>query len=116
MHGCHRGVGRGQESELQNQSSFILCAILSFFCTCLLPRVTYTFICLRDVVLPEGKGVCKGSAAGSLLYGTFWTVWERSTLLSRAVKQLLKLLMKAATKVSKLTYRNVCRLQVLLVI
>ncbi|XP_075899970.1 SMC5-SMC6 complex localization factor protein 1 isoform X1 [Nelusetta ayraudi] len=51
-----------------------------------------------DVVLPEGTSVCKGSAAGSLLYGTFWTVWERSTLLSRAVKQLLKLLMKAATK------------------
>ncbi|XP_017283455.1 SMC5-SMC6 complex localization factor protein 1 [Kryptolebias marmoratus] len=34
---------------------------------------------------------------GSLLYGTFWTVWERSTLLSRAVKQLTQLIVQAAT-------------------
>lgn len=84
--------------------------ILSFFCICSLPRVTSAFISLRDVVLPEGTGVCKGSAAGSLLYGTFWTVWERSTLLSRAVKQLLKLLIRAATKVDKSTFGNVFRL------
>lgn len=67
-------------------------------------------------MLPEGTGVCKGSAAGSLLYGTFWTVWERSTLLSRAVKQLLILLLKAATKVNTLTFRNVSHVQNILVI
>ncbi|XP_038559568.1 SMC5-SMC6 complex localization factor protein 1 [Micropterus salmoides] len=50
----------------------------------------------RDFVLPEGTGVSQASASGSLLYGTFWTVWERSTLLSRAVKQLTQLLVQAA--------------------
>ncbi|KAI3372465.1 hypothetical protein L3Q82_022954 [Scortum barcoo] len=50
----------------------------------------------RDFVRPEGTGVSQASASGSLLYGTFWTVWERSTLLSRAVKQLTQLLIKAA--------------------
>nr|XP_046243026.1 SMC5-SMC6 complex localization factor protein 1 isoform X2 [Scatophagus argus]XP_046243027.1 SMC5-SMC6 complex localization factor protein 1 isoform X2 [Scatophagus argus]XP_046243028.1 SMC5-SMC6 complex localization factor protein 1 isoform X2 [Scatophagus argus] len=51
-----------------------------------------------DFVLPEGKGVSHASASGSLLYGTFWTVWERSTLLSRAVKRLTQFLMQAAVK------------------
>lgn len=67
-------------------------------------------------MLPEGTGVCKGSAGGSLLYGTFWTVWERSTLLSQAVKQLLILLLKAATKVTMLTSRNVSHVQNVFVI
>ncbi|KAF7200064.1 SMC5-SMC6 complex localization factor protein 1 isoform X2 [Nothobranchius furzeri] len=35
-------------------------------------------------------------SSGSLLYGTFWTVWERSTLLSRSVKQLTQLIVQAA--------------------
>lgn len=39
------------------------------------------------------------SSSGSLLYGTFWTVWDRSTLLSRAVKQLTQFLIQAATEV-----------------
>ncbi|XP_018524114.1 SMC5-SMC6 complex localization factor protein 1 isoform X1 [Lates calcarifer] len=52
----------------------------------------------RDFVLPQGPGVSQASASGSLLYGTFWTVWERSTLLSRAVKQLTQLLVQAAVK------------------
>lgn len=108
---------QGRESEPQNESA---CTILYNFE--LLPRLFATpqslsaFIHLRNVVLPEGTGVCKGSAAGSLLCGTFWTVWERSTLLSQAVKQLLMLLLKAATKVNMLTFRNVCRIQVVLVI
>lgn len=67
---------------------------------CVLPLVTSVSLCLRDFVLPEGTGVSKGSASGSLLYRTFWTVWERSTLLSQAVKQLLQLLVKAAMKVN----------------
>uniref|UniRef100_UPI0037E83D23 SMC5-SMC6 complex localization factor protein 1 n=1 Tax=Semicossyphus pulcher TaxID=241346 RepID=UPI0037E83D23 len=50
----------------------------------------------RDFVLPEGTGVSQSSASGSLLYGTFWTIWERTTLLSRAVKQFLKHLILAA--------------------
>uniref|UniRef100_A0A3P9LZV7 SMC5-SMC6 complex localization factor 1 n=2 Tax=Oryzias latipes TaxID=8090 RepID=A0A3P9LZV7_ORYLA len=36
------------------------------------------------------------SSSSSLLYRTFWTVWERSTLLSHAVKQLAQLLIQAA--------------------
>ncbi|XP_059192903.1 SMC5-SMC6 complex localization factor protein 1 isoform X2 [Centropristis striata] len=48
-----------------------------------------------DCVLAEGAGGSQASASGSLLYGTFWTVWERSTLLSRAVKQLTQLLVQA---------------------
>ncbi|XP_060893948.1 SMC5-SMC6 complex localization factor protein 1 [Labrus mixtus] len=51
-----------------------------------------------EFVLPEGTGVSQSSASGSLLYGTFWTVWERSTLLSRAVKQLLQQLIQAANQ------------------
>uniref|UniRef100_A0A1A8I6U8 Ankyrin repeat domain 32 n=2 Tax=Nothobranchius kuhntae TaxID=321403 RepID=A0A1A8I6U8_NOTKU len=35
-------------------------------------------------------------SSGSLLYGTFWTVWERSTLLSQSVKQLTQLIVQAA--------------------
>ncbi|KAM9360076.1 SMC5-SMC6 complex localization factor protein 1 [Symphorus nematophorus] len=50
----------------------------------------------RDFLLSEGTAVSQASASGSLLYGTFWTVWERSTLLSRAVKQLMQLLVQAA--------------------
>ncbi|KAM7017544.1 SMC5-SMC6 complex localization factor protein 1 isoform 2-T2 [Tautogolabrus adspersus] len=56
------------------------------------------FITAGDFVLPEGTGVSKSSASGSLLYGTFWTVWERSTLLSRAVKQLFQQLIQAANQ------------------
>ncbi|XP_040897356.1 SMC5-SMC6 complex localization factor protein 1 [Toxotes jaculatrix] len=52
----------------------------------------------RDFVLLQGTGVSQASASGSLLYGTFWTVWERSTLLSRAVKQLSQLLVQAAVQ------------------
>lgn len=55
---------------------------------------------LRDFLLPEGAGVSQSSASGSLLYGTFWTVWERGTLLSRAVKQLTQLLVQAAVEVN----------------
>ncbi|KAM9425775.1 LOW QUALITY PROTEIN: SMC5-SMC6 complex localization factor protein 1-like [Pholidichthys leucotaenia] len=37
------------------------------------------------------------STSGSLLYGTFWTVLERSTLLSSNVKKLLWLIVQAAS-------------------
>lgn len=106
--------GKNQSCKMRAVAQF--CTILSFFYVCLLPLVTSAFICLRNVAVPEGTGVCKGSAAGSLLYGTFWTVWERSTLLSRAVKRLLILLLKAATKVNTLAFRNVCYVQTVLVI
>lgn len=55
---------------------------------------------LRDFMLPEGTGVSQASASGSLLYRTFWTVWERTTLLSQAVKQLTQLLVQAAMEVN----------------
>lgn len=51
-------------------------------------------------MLPEVTGEMQPSSSGSLLCGTFWTVWERSTLLSRAVKQLTQLLVKAAIEVN----------------
>ncbi|XP_056275666.1 SMC5-SMC6 complex localization factor protein 1 isoform X2 [Pseudoliparis swirei] len=51
-----------------------------------------------ECVQSEGTGVSQASASGSLLYGTFWTVWERSTLLSRAVKQLTQLLVQAVVE------------------
>lgn len=106
----------GENGSCKIRAFAQFCAVLSLLYICLLPRVTPAFICLRNVVLPEGTGVGKGSAAGSLLYGTFWTVWERSTLLSRAVKRLLMLLLKAARKVNTLTFRNVCRVHAVLVI
>ncbi|XP_029018215.1 SMC5-SMC6 complex localization factor protein 1 [Betta splendens] len=49
-----------------------------------------------DGTPPQARGCSQTSASGSLLNGTFWTVWERSTLLSRAVKQLTQLLVQAA--------------------
>ncbi|KAM7416507.1 hypothetical protein PAMA_018522 [Pampus argenteus] len=50
-----------------------------------------------DFLLLQGTGVSQVSASSYLLYGTFWTVWERSTLLSCAVKQLIQLVVQAAT-------------------
>ncbi|XP_008286838.1 ankyrin repeat domain-containing protein 32 [Stegastes partitus] len=49
-----------------------------------------------DFMVLQGTRISPASASGSLLYGTFWTVWERSTLLSSAVKQLTQLLVQAA--------------------
>ncbi|KAM3610653.1 uncharacterized protein V6R79_006985 [Siganus canaliculatus] len=49
-----------------------------------------------DFLPPQGTGVSQASTSGFLLYATFWTVWERSTLLSGAVKQLTQLLVQAA--------------------
>ncbi|KAM6931396.1 SMC5-SMC6 complex localization factor protein 1 [Xenentodon cancila] len=51
----------------------------------------------RDFGLPQGTQVTSTSTSGSLMYGTFWTIWERSTLLSCAVKRLIHLLLQAAT-------------------
>lgn len=64
------------------------------------PSLTPVFLWLRDFMLPEGTGLSQASASGSLLYGTFWTVWERSVLLSRAVKQLTQLLVQAVIEVN----------------
>ncbi|XP_030592801.1 SMC5-SMC6 complex localization factor protein 1 isoform X2 [Archocentrus centrarchus] len=50
------------------------------------------FVLLQGTRAPPASA----SVSGSLLYGTFWTVWERSTLLSCAVKKLLQLLIQAA--------------------
>ena len=49
-------------------------------------------MCFGPRDLLRGAGVSQLPASGSLLYETFWTVWERSSLLSTAVKQLVKLL------------------------
>lgn len=73
---------------------------MSYIRWSVLPSVTSASLWLRDFVLPEGTGVSQASASGSLLHRTFWTVWERSTLLSRAVKQLTRLLVQAAIQVN----------------
>uniref|UniRef100_A0A673CNN6 SMC5-SMC6 complex localization factor 1 n=2 Tax=Sphaeramia orbicularis TaxID=375764 RepID=A0A673CNN6_9TELE len=51
-----------------------------------------------EYVLLHGSGVSQALASGSLLYGSFWTVWERSTLLSSAVKRLTQLLVQATAE------------------
>ncbi|XP_029961313.1 SMC5-SMC6 complex localization factor protein 1 [Salarias fasciatus] len=53
----------------------------------------YYSLTAGDFGLSQGTGV---PSASSLLYVTIWTVWERSVLLSAAVKQLTQLLMEAA--------------------
>uniref|UniRef100_A0A8C1Z6E1 SMC5-SMC6 complex localization factor 1 n=1 Tax=Cyprinus carpio TaxID=7962 RepID=A0A8C1Z6E1_CYPCA len=40
------------------------------------------------------SGWSPGSSRASVLYSTFWNMWEKSTLTSRAVQQLSKLLIK----------------------
>lgn len=77
---------------------------MSYIRWSVLPSVTSASLWLRDFVLPEGTGVSQASASGSLLHRTFWTVWERSTLLSRAVKQLTQLLVQAAIQVNTVAY------------
>ncbi|CAN9513345.1 unnamed protein product [Ophioblennius macclurei] len=53
----------------------------------------YHSLTAGDFGLSSGTGV---PSASSLLYVTIWTVWERSILLSSAVKQLTQLLIEAA--------------------
>ncbi|XP_054630977.1 SMC5-SMC6 complex localization factor protein 1 isoform X2 [Dunckerocampus dactyliophorus] len=45
----------------------------------------------------SGTAASRVSTSGTLLFGTFWTVWEHSTLLSCAVKRLIQLMMKAVS-------------------
>ncbi|XP_044051198.1 SMC5-SMC6 complex localization factor protein 1 [Siniperca chuatsi] len=86
---CHPLPGPAQPTLLHFHSD-----LLAFFLK--LFQGELHSVSTRDFVLPEGTGVSQASASGSLLYGTFWTVWERSTLLSRAVKQLTQLVVQAA--------------------
>lgn len=60
------------------------------------------FYSLRNLAHLQPTRVPPTPTPGSLVYGTFWTVWERSTLLSRAVKQLTQLIVQAATMVNAL--------------
>nr|XP_057925701.1 SMC5-SMC6 complex localization factor protein 1 isoform X2 [Doryrhamphus excisus] len=46
----------------------------------------------------SGAAASRVSTSGTLLYGTFWTVWEHSTLLSCAVKRLIQLTMQAVSE------------------
>lgn len=69
-------------------------------CRLVLPLFNTVLLFFRDFVLLQGTGVSSGSVSGSLLYRTFWTVWERTTLLSSAVKQLTQLLVQAAVMVN----------------
>ncbi|XP_034025943.1 SMC5-SMC6 complex localization factor protein 1 isoform X2 [Thalassophryne amazonica] len=51
---------------------------------------------LKDFLTPQGSELPPASASGLLLYRTFWTVSERSTLLSHALKRLIQHLVQAA--------------------
>uniref|UniRef100_A0A1A7WEM4 Ankyrin repeat domain 32 n=1 Tax=Iconisemion striatum TaxID=60296 RepID=A0A1A7WEM4_9TELE len=50
----------------------------------------------RDFVRHQVTQAPSTFSSGSLLCGTFWTVWEHSTLLPRSVKQLIQLIVQAA--------------------
>ncbi|RVE68309.1 hypothetical protein OJAV_G00090890 [Oryzias javanicus] len=52
--------------------------------------------CITSRGFLQGTPSPSSSSSSSLLYRTFWTVWERSTLLSHAVKQLAQLLTQTA--------------------
>ncbi|KAM9744018.1 SMC5-SMC6 complex localization factor protein 1 isoform 1-T2 [Menidia menidia] len=49
-----------------------------------------------DFASLQGPQVSSTSTSGSIMYKTFWTVWERTTLLSSTVKQLTQFLVQAA--------------------
>ncbi|XP_028314423.1 SMC5-SMC6 complex localization factor protein 1 isoform X2 [Gouania willdenowi] len=53
-------------------------------------------VTIGDLGRPLGIGVSTATTTGFLLYSTFWTMWERSTLLSSTVKKLTQLLVEAA--------------------
>nr|XP_015827906.2 SMC5-SMC6 complex localization factor protein 1 isoform X1 [Nothobranchius furzeri] len=69
--------------------------ILSF-CLKLFQGELHSVTSGRDFVRHQATQAPSTFSSGSLLYGTFWTVWERSTLLSRSVKQLTQLIVQAA--------------------
>ncbi|KAK5622311.1 hypothetical protein CRENBAI_005846, partial [Crenichthys baileyi] len=70
------------------------CDILAL-CLKLLKGELHSFTS-KEFAFPQQARAPPASASSSLLYGTFWTVWERTTLLSRTVKKLLQLLTEAA--------------------
>ncbi|XP_047448437.1 SMC5-SMC6 complex localization factor protein 1 [Mugil cephalus] len=86
---CHPLPGPAQPKLLDFHCD-ILSLILKLF------QGELDSVTARDFLLLQRTGVTPPSVSGSLLYGTFWTIWERSTLLSSAVKQLLQLLVQAA--------------------
>ncbi|XP_041642732.1 SMC5-SMC6 complex localization factor protein 1 [Cheilinus undulatus] len=88
---CHQLPGPALPTLLHFHSD-ILALVLKLF------QGELHSITKGDFVLSEETGLSPSSSSGSLLYGTFWTVWERSTLLSRSVKQLLQHLIQAANE------------------
>ncbi|CAL8346838.1 unnamed protein product [Lota lota] len=84
---CHPLPGPASPSLLCLHGD-LLALVLKFF------QGELHSITAGDSGLLKGEGVSQLPASGSLLYETFWTVWERSTLLSRTVKQLVKLLVQ----------------------
>ncbi|XP_067376833.1 SMC5-SMC6 complex localization factor protein 1 isoform X2 [Channa argus] len=86
---CHRLPGPALPTLLQFHSD-----ILAFFLKVFQGELHS--VSAGDFVLPQKRGAIQASTSGSLVTGTFWTVWERSTLLSRAVKSLIQLLLQAA--------------------
>ncbi|XP_024908792.1 SMC5-SMC6 complex localization factor protein 1 isoform X2 [Cynoglossus semilaevis] len=78
-------------------------ALIRFYCDLVtfvlrLFQVELHSVTAGDFGQPQGTGVSKAPASGFLLNATFWTFWERATLLSQSVKQLCHLLFQAATK------------------
>ncbi|KAK0140446.1 SMC5-SMC6 complex localization factor protein 1 [Merluccius polli] len=86
---CHPLPGPALPSLLRLHSD-LLALVLKFF------QGELHSITAGDSGLLKGAGVSQLPASGYLLYETFWTVWEHSTPLSRAVKQLVKLLVQVS--------------------
>ncbi|XP_013867978.1 ankyrin repeat domain-containing protein 32 [Austrofundulus limnaeus] len=90
---CHPLPGPSLPAVVQFHSD-----ILAFFLK--LFQGELCSISIGNLALLQPTQVPPTPTSGSLLYGTFWTVWERSTLLSRAVKQLTQLIVQAAATYS----------------
>ncbi|XP_029917012.1 SMC5-SMC6 complex localization factor protein 1 isoform X2 [Myripristis murdjan] len=86
---CHPLPSLAQPTLLHFHSG-ILAFVLKLF------QAELHSVTTGDSLLPQGGGVSQASASGSLLYSTFWTVWERSTLLSQPMKRLVQLLVQAS--------------------
>ncbi|XP_061762232.1 SMC5-SMC6 complex localization factor protein 1 isoform X4 [Nerophis ophidion] len=87
---CHRLPGPALPTLLQFHRD-----LLEFFLKLFQGELHSVTTC--DFQQLSSAATSRVSTSGTLLYGTFWTVWERSTLLSCAVKRLIQLMMQAAS-------------------
>ncbi|XP_077571592.1 SMC5-SMC6 complex localization factor protein 1-like isoform X2 [Stigmatopora nigra] len=91
---CHQLPGPALPTLIQFHSD-----ILAFFLNVFQKELNS--ITMGDFFHRPETEVRKVVTSGSLLYGTFWTVWEYVTLLSGSVKRLIELIMKAGDLADK---------------